>query len=61
MGILATIAMAAAIQLGITSQSVGTDIDAPGPAGPLQGTLLSPRKRDLQVVLINTPSIAIAD
>jgi uncharacterized protein len=52
MGILATIAMAAAIQSGIPPQTVRANIDAPGPGGPLQGTLLSPANRDVQVILI---------
>ena len=52
MGILATIAMAAAIQSAIPPQTVRANIDAPGPAGPLQGTLLSPAQRDVQVILI---------
>lgn len=52
MGILAIIAMAASIQSGIPSQLVGTNIDAPGPTGPLQGTLLSPGKQEVPVVLI---------
>ncbi|WP_256980743.1 MULTISPECIES: hypothetical protein [Burkholderia] len=29
-----------------------TDIEAPGPAGPLKGTLLSPAADDVPVVLI---------
>ncbi|MCP3724331.1 alpha/beta hydrolase [Paraburkholderia sp. CNPSo 3272] len=52
MGILATITMAAAIQSGIPSQTVRANIAAPGPAGPLQGTLLSPANQDVPVVLI---------
>ncbi|OTP68179.1 Hydrolase, alpha/beta fold family functionally coupled to Phosphoribulokinase [Caballeronia sordidicola] len=44
--------MAASIQSGIPSQLVGTNIDAPGPTGPLQGTLLSPGKQEVPVVLI---------
>src|SRR5476649_2979212 len=52
MGILATIAMAAAIQSGIPPQTVRANIDAPGPGGPLQGTLLSPANQDVQVILI---------
>jgi pimeloyl-ACP methyl ester carboxylesterase len=52
MGILATIAMAAAIQSGIPPQTVQADIDTPGPAGPLQGTLLSPANQNVQVILI---------
>lgn len=52
MSILATIAMAAAIQSGIPPQIVRADIDAPGPSGPLRGTLLSPAAHDVPVVLI---------
>jgi pimeloyl-ACP methyl ester carboxylesterase len=52
MGILATIAMAATIRAGIPPQLVRADIDAPGPAGPLRGTLLSPAAHDVPVVLI---------
>jgi uncharacterized protein len=52
MGILATIAMAAAIQSGTPPQTVRANIDAPGPAGPLQGTLLWPANQHVQVVLI---------
>jgi uncharacterized protein len=52
MGILATIAMAAAIQSGISSQTVRANIAAPGPVGPLQGTLLSPANQGVPVVLI---------
>jgi len=52
MGILTTIAMAAAIQSGIPSQTVQANIAAPGPLGPLQGTLLSPANREVPVVLI---------
>ncbi|WP_407854508.1 alpha/beta hydrolase [Burkholderia gladioli] len=49
---LATIALAAAIRSGIPSQTVQENIEAPGPAGPLQGTLLSPTNQDVPVVLI---------
>lgn len=52
MGMLATIALAAAIQSGIPSLTVQANVEAPGPAGPLQGTLLSPGNQDGQVVLI---------
>ena len=52
MGTLATIAMAAAISTGVPPQMVRADIDAPGPAGPLRGTLLSPVAHDVPVVLI---------
>ncbi|MFL9946149.1 alpha/beta fold hydrolase [Paraburkholderia agricolaris] len=52
MSILATIAMAAAMQSGIPPHVVRADIDAPGPAGPLRGTLLSPAAHDVPVVLI---------
>lgn len=52
MGILATIAMATAISSGIPPQMMPTDIEAPGPAGPLRGTLLSPAAHDVPVVLI---------
>ncbi|WP_404935702.1 alpha/beta hydrolase [Paraburkholderia fungorum] len=44
--------MAAAIQSGIPPQIVRADIDAPGPSGPLRGTLLSPAAHDVPVVLI---------
>ncbi|WP_392396095.1 alpha/beta hydrolase [Paraburkholderia caledonica] len=49
---LSTIALAAAIQSGIPPQTVQANIEASSPAGPLQGTLLSPGNRDGQVVLI---------
>ena len=52
MGTLATIAMAAAISTGAPPQMVRADIDAPGRAGPLRGTLLSPVAHDVPVVLI---------
>lgn len=52
MAILAAIAMTAAIQSGTPSQTVQADIVAPGPAGPLQGTLASPANKDVPVVLI---------
>jgi uncharacterized protein len=52
MGILATLAMAAAIRSGIPLQTLRANITAPGPAGPLQGTLLSPINQDVPVVLI---------
>lgn len=49
---LATIAMAATINSGIASPAVSVNIGAPGPAGPLKGTLLSPARRDAPVILI---------
>jgi pimeloyl-ACP methyl ester carboxylesterase len=52
MRIIATIAMAAAINSSVASQTAPSNIEAPGPAGPLQGTLLSPAKSDAPVVLI---------
>jgi uncharacterized protein len=55
MGILATVALATAIQAGLPSPTASmppTDIDAPGPAGPLRGTLVSPAGHDVPVVLI---------
>jgi uncharacterized protein len=55
----AALALAAAIQAGsavaATASVAGTDIDAPGPSGPLRGTLLSPdvpATPDAPIVLI---------
>ena len=52
MTILGAIAMAAAIHSGASSQIVRTEIVAPGPLGPLRGTLLSPAVDHVPVVLI---------
>jgi uncharacterized protein len=52
MTILAAIAVAAAVQSGSVSQITGTAIEAPGPNGPLRGTLLSPAAHDVPMVLI---------
>ena len=48
MALFASIAMA----IALTSQPVQAEIEAPGPAGPLRGTLLSPAASDVPVVLI---------
>ncbi|HTR10112.1 MAG TPA: alpha/beta fold hydrolase, partial [Paraburkholderia sp.] len=52
MTVLGAIVMAAAIHSGASSQIVGTEIVAPGPLGPLRGTLLSPAIHHAPVVLI---------
>ena len=52
MAILATLALAAAIQSGAQTPPVQTDINASGPAGPLQGTLLAPASIGVPVILI---------
>lgn len=52
MTVLGAIAMAAAMHSGASSQIIGTEIDAPGPVGPLRGTLLSPAIPHVPVVLI---------
>ena len=52
MSLLAAIAMAAAIQSATIAQTVQTELEAPGPMGPLRGTLLSPASRGAPVVLI---------
>lgn len=54
MPLLAAVAMAAAIQAATLVPSVQSELDAPGPHGPLRGTLLSPAAQTAQtpVVLI---------
>lgn len=52
MSLLAAIAMAAAIQSGAALQNIQTEIEAPGPQGPLRGTLLSPATPNAPMVLI---------
>jgi uncharacterized protein len=52
MALLASIAMAAALHTGSALQVVQAELEAPGPAGPLKGTLLSPAAGHVPVVLI---------
>jgi uncharacterized protein len=52
MTFLASLAMAAALHSGSPVQAVQADLEAPGPAGPLRGTLLSPAAGHAPVVLI---------
>lgn len=55
MGILATVALAVAIQTGVPPSAAQADLEAPGPSGPgrpLRGTLVSPAGGDFPVVLI---------
>lgn len=52
MSLLAAVAMAAAIQSGVALPIIQTEIEAPGPHGPLRGTLLSPAPPSAPMVLI---------
>ncbi len=52
MGLLATVALVAATQGAMGSVFVQGSIQAPGPEGPLVGTMLAPDNADAPVVLI---------
>nr|WKF61957.1 Esterase EstD [Paraburkholderia busanensis] len=50
MALLAAVALAAVIQTAASAPFVQREIDAPGPHGPLRGTLLVPAAQDAQSV-----------